>query len=91
MVPAHDYGEFHQRRLSDEASSRHPTRRRNELWQTDCTYLPVVGWGWYFLSTVLDDYSRKILAWKLRPTMRAEDVIETLDLARATTGAFGPA
>jgi transposase InsO family protein len=65
---------------------QHPTRRRNELWQTDFTYLPVVGWGWYFLSTVLDDYSRKILAWKLGPTMRVEDVTETLDLARAATG-----
>jgi len=71
-----------------EAADRfqHPTRRRNELWQTDFTYLPVVGWGWYFLSTVLDDYSRKILAWKLSATMRVEDVIETLDLARAATG-----
>jgi putative transposase len=64
----------------------HPTQRRNELWQTDFTYLPVVGWGWYYLSTVLDDYSRKILAWKLGPTMRVEDVTETLDLARAATG-----
>jgi transposase InsO family protein len=64
----------------------HPTRRPNELWQTDFTYLPVVGWGWYYLSTVLDDYSRKILAWKLSATMRVEDVIETLDLARAATG-----
>lgn len=65
---------------------QHPTRRRNELWQTDFTYLPVVGWGWYYLSTVLDDYSRKILAWKVGPTMRVEDVTETLDLARAATG-----
>jgi len=46
----------------------------------------VVGWGWYYLSTVLDDYSRKILAWKLSATMRVEDVTETLDLARAATG-----
>ena len=65
---------------------QNPTRRRNELWQTDFTYLPVVGWGWYFLSSVLDDYSRKILAWKLSATMRVEDVTETLDLARAATG-----
>jgi putative transposase len=65
---------------------QNPTRGRNELWQTDFTYLPVVGWGWYYLSTVLDDYSRKILAWKLGATMRVEDVIETLDLARAATG-----
>ena len=65
---------------------QHPTKRRNELWQTDFTYLPVVDWGWYYLSTVLDDYSRKILAWKLGATMRVEDVTETLDLARAATG-----
>ncbi len=64
----------------------HPTHRPNELWQTDFTYLHVVGWGWYYLSTVLDDYSRYILAWTLRPTMQATDVMETLDLARASTG-----
>ncbi len=65
---------------------KNPTRRPNELWQTDFTYLRVVGWGWYYLSTVLDDYSRKILAWRLGPTMTAGDVTETLDLARAATG-----
>jgi putative transposase len=27
--------------------------------------LKVIGWGWFYLSTVLDDYSRYILAWKL--------------------------
>jgi transposase InsO family protein len=65
---------------------QHPTRRPNELWQTDFTYFRVVGWGWYYLSTVLDDYSRKILAWKLSATMEAGDVTETLDVARAATG-----
>jgi len=45
----------------------HPTRHPNELWQTDFTYLQAVGWGWYHLSTVLDDYSRYILAWTLNP------------------------
>jgi putative transposase len=64
----------------------HPTRHPNERWQTDFTYLRVVGWGWYSLSTVLDDYSRKILAWKLSATMGSADVTETLDLARAATG-----
>jgi putative transposase len=63
-----------------------PTTRPNELWQTDFTYLRVVGWGWYYLSTVLDDYSRYILAWTLTTTMAATDVAATLDLARAQAG-----
>ncbi len=55
----------------------------NELWQTDFTYLKVQGWGWYYLSTVLDDYSRYILAWKVCKTMGASDVEDTLEIARA--------
>ena len=42
-------------------SFQNPTRRVNELWQTDFTYFRVVGWGWYYLSTVLDNYSRYII------------------------------
>ena len=45
-------------------------RRVNELWQTDFTYFKIQGWGWYYLSTVLDDYSRYILAWRLTPPWR---------------------
>ena len=72
--------------LSAAKTFAHPTHRPNELWQTDFTYLQVVGWGWYYLSTVLDDYSRYILAWTLRTSMQASDVTETLDLARARAG-----
>ena len=72
--------------LSAAKTFPHPTHRPNELWQTDFTYLQVVGWGWYYLSTVLDDYSRYILAWLLGTSMQAADVTETLDLARAQTG-----
>lgn len=64
----------------------HPTQRIHELWQTDFTYLKVVGWGWYYLSSVLDDYSRYILAWKLTTSMAHTDVEATLDLALAGTG-----
>ena len=72
--------------LSAAKTFAHPTHRPNELWQTDFTYLHVVGWGWYYLSTVLDDYSRVILAWALRTSMQASDVTVTLDVARAKTG-----
>jgi putative transposase len=58
----------------------------NQLWQTDFTYLKITGWGWYYLSTVLDDFSRYIVAWKLCATMCAEDVTATLDLALSAAG-----
>ena len=58
----------------------------NEMWQTDFTYFKIIGWGWMYLSTVLDDYSRYIIAWKLCSTMRAEDVTDTLDMALEASG-----
>jgi len=65
---------------------QHPTVRVNELWQTDFTYFRVVGWGWYFLSTVLDDYSRYIISWRLTTSMAAHDVTDTLQDALRETG-----
>jgi putative transposase len=62
------------------------TTAPNQLWQTDFTYLKVIGWGWFYLSTVLDDFSRYILAWKLCTTMKAEDVTDTLELALQASG-----
>ena len=67
-------------------SFKDKTTRPNQLWQTDFTYLKVIGWGWFFLSTILDDYSRYVIAWKLCTTMKAEDVTNTLDLALQASG-----
>ena len=65
---------------------REKTTAPNQLWQTDFTYLKITGWGWYYLSTILDDYSRYIVGWKLCATMKAQDVTDTLDLALAKSG-----
>lgn len=62
------------------------TTAPNQLWQTDFTYLKVIGWGWFYLSTILDDFSRYIIAWKLCTTMKAHDVTETLESALAASG-----
>jgi transposase InsO family protein len=62
------------------------TTAPNQLWQTDFTYLKVIGWGWYYLSTVLDDFSRYIIAWRLCTSMAAGDVTATLDLALEASG-----
>lgn len=62
------------------------TTAPNQLWQTDFTYLKVIGWGWFYLSTVLDDFSRFIVAWKLCTTMKADDVTDTLTMALQASG-----
>ncbi len=72
--------------LSAADEFRDKTTRPNQLWQTDFTYLKVIGWGWFYLSTILDDYSRYIIAWKLCTTMKSGDVTDTLDLALQTSG-----
>ena len=71
--------------LAPAKTFAHPTQRPNELCQTDFIYLRVVGWRRYYLSTVRHGYSRYIVAGMLRTSMRATDVMETLDLARART------
>ena len=85
LLKAHDLSPaFIVIKAADEFKDK--TTAPNQLWQTDFTYLKVIGWGWYYLSTILDDYSRYIIAWKLCTTMRANDVTDTLELALAASG-----
>lgn len=72
--------------MQADKAFEHPTKRINELWQTDFTYLKVQIWGWYYLSTVMDDFSRYIIAWDLTPTMRAEDAEQTIAKAIQVSG-----
>jgi putative transposase len=62
------------------------TSRPNEMWATDGAYLKVMGWGYYYLVTVLDDYSRFILAWRLQSDMTANSLIEVVQEAVEATG-----
>lgn len=62
------------------------TTAPNQMWQTDFTYFKIIGWGWVYLSTILDDFSRYVIAWKLCTTMKAGDVTDTLELALKTSG-----
>ena len=75
------------------------TTRPNEMWQTDFTCFKMIGWGCLgfgmmpriirrlrYLSTILDDYSRYIIAWKLCSTMKAD----TLELALTASGCDQP-
>ena len=73
-APAHMF-------LSAKDEFTHKTGFVHQMWQTDFTYFKILGWGWYYLSTVLDDYSRYIVHWELCSGMKAEDVKRTVDRA----------
>ncbi len=64
----------------------HKTNFVHEMWQTDFTYFKIIGWGWYYLSTVLDDHSRYIVHWELCKTMKTEDVQRTVNRALEAAG-----
>jgi len=65
------------------------TTQPHQLWATDASYFRVAGWGYYYLVTVMDDYSRFILAWKLQRDMSADSLIEVIQEAVDATGMTG--
>ena len=67
--------------LSAANEFKYKTEFVHQMWQTDFTYFKVIGWGWYYLSTILDDYSRYIIHWELCDSMKAEDVKRTVNTA----------
>ena len=70
--------------LSEEFKDK--TTAINQMWQKDFSYFKIIGWGWYYLSTILDDYSRYIIVWKRCATMQASDVTETIELVLVASG-----
>jgi putative transposase len=65
------------------------TGRPNELWASDGSYLKVIDWGWYYLVTVMDDYSRLILGWDLKTDMTGGSLEDVVQMAVDNTGMTG--
>jgi transposase InsO family protein len=57
------------------------TTAPHQMWATDASYFKVMDWGYYYLVTVMDDFSRFILAWKLQRDMTAQSLIEVVQEA----------
>ena len=65
---------------------RRKTKRPNELWASDCCHLRVIDWGWYYLETVMDDFSRFILSWDLKIDMTGGSLEDVMQQAVDLTG-----
>ena len=84
LPPLHDNGIEYQ--LAAGKEYQHKTTGPHQLWATDASYFRVVGWGYYYLVTVMDDYSQFILAWKVQRNMTADSLIEVVQEAVDSTG-----
>lgn len=62
------------------------TTRVHELWQTDLTYFFVVGWGWYYIGGVLDDFSRYLITVAVVPDMTGPTLSDLVQVAVEGTG-----
>jgi len=62
------------------------TTRPHQMWATDASYFNVIGWGYYYMVTVMDDYSRFIPAHKLQRDMTSDSFIEVVQDAVDKTG-----
>lgn len=57
----------------------------NQVWRGDITYLKLNG-NWKYLSTILDDYSRRLIAWGLSNNRDSKLTIRTLERAVKNRG-----
>lgn len=55
----------------------------NQVWCTDITYIWTLADGFVYLTSVMDLYSRKIIAWTLSKTMEVEEVLRCIEIAKA--------
>jgi len=62
------------------------TTHVHQQWQTDFTYFKIIGWGWYYLATIMDDYSRYIITWELCKNMESTDAMRVVSKALGETG-----
>jgi len=67
--------------LPAEKEWRHKTKKVDEIWQTDATNIFVVGWGYYKLIPVEDDFSRKIIGHDTRPDETAFSFSDIVEIA----------
>jgi putative transposase len=54
----------------------------NQLWVADIKYIPTTA-GWLYLAAVVDCFSRRVVGWSMRDDLRAELVVDALEMAVA--------
>ena len=72
------------RQLHNILDEQFSPSRPNAVWCTDITYIWTYESGYIYLTSIMDLYSRKIIAWTLTPTMEVSCVVDTVNKAKAS-------
>lgn len=67
--PKHNYG-----LVDNKLSGDFTTTAYNQIWVSDITYIRTAE-GWLYLTSVIDLFDRKVIAWQVSNTLRAEDTV----------------
>jgi len=65
------------------------TTSPNEMWATDFTYVKVIDWGWYYIGGILDDFSRYLICYEVKPDMTGNTASDLVMRAMEITGLAG--
>lgn len=60
--------------------------RPNQVWTTDITYIKLKDGSFVYLSSIIDLFSRKVIAWNIGNNMKTDLVLETLETAFKVRG-----
>lgn len=69
-------------RLTNVLDRNFNPERPNEVWCTDITYIWTIADGFVYLTSIMDLYSRKIIAWTLSKTLEVEEVLKCVEIAK---------
>ena len=62
----------------------------DEAWCTDITYIYTQDEGFVYLNSIMDLYSRKIIAWTLSRTLEVDEVLKCLETAKGIRKTANP-
>ena len=66
---------------SKKGTGFHQPKKPHEHWHIDISYINIHG-TFYYLTTILDGYSRYIVHWEIRPSMTEQDELVVLQRAK---------
>lgn len=84
------YSEDFSNKLQNILDQQFNPNNPNEVWCTDITYIWTIEDGFVYLCSIMDLYSRKIIAWDISDSLNTESVITCIETAKSRRKTSNP-